>query len=97
MGDFKKHFLFVALIYAYCVVVWLCGFHLKLFTTRFSPGIGMDWFVCSAWITCYSPGPYIPSGIDPYPFRSTVVFLGVLGMIVTLGAKLLLELPGPTP
>lgn len=96
MGDFKKHFLFFALIFFYCAIVWLCGLHLQLFTSRHRPGIGIDFFMLCAWITCYSPGPYIPSGIDPYPFRSSVVFLGVLGMILSLGAKLLVELPGLT-
>ena len=94
MGDFKKHFLFFALIFFYCAIVWLCGLHLQLFTSRHRPGLGLDLFVYSALVTCYSQGPRIPSGIDPFPFRSTVVFFGVLGMLLALGAKLLVELPG---
>ena len=94
VGEFKKHFLFFALLFFYCVTVWVCGLHLHLFTSRFRPGIGMDLFAVSAWVTCYSQGPRISSGIDPYPFRSAAIFFGVLGMILALGAKLLTELPG---
>ena len=94
MGNFKKHFLFAALIFAYGVVVWLCGIPFHWFTSRYSAGLGIDLFLYSAWATCYWEGPFTNGVFDPYPYRSTAIFIGVLGMILSLGAKLWLEWPG---
>jgi hypothetical protein len=92
MSNPRKHLLFSALIFAYVVVVWLCGMQFRFFTSRQCAGLGIDYFVYSACATCYWRGPYIPSAFDPYPFRATAVFIGVLGMRLSLGTKLLLEL-----
>jgi hypothetical protein len=92
MSTLGKHLLFAALIFAYVVVVWFCGMQFRLFTSRHSAGLGLDYFLYSAWATCYWRGPFINSAFDPYPFRSTAVFMGVLGMLLSLAAKMLLEL-----
>lgn len=94
MSNLKKHLLFAALIYAYGVFVWLCDLPFSLFTSRSSGTLGLDFFLYSAWAACYWQGPYTNSAFDPYPFRSAAVFIGVAGMVLTLGAKLLLELLG---
>ena len=80
--------LFAALIYAYVVVIWLCGIPFRLFTSRHGGGLGIDYFLLSAWTACFWEGPRISSAFDPHPFRSTARFIGVLGMVLCLGAKL---------
>ena len=92
MSNFKKLLLFVALIYTSVVMVWQCGLHFHLFTSRHSAGMGIDYFLYSVWAACDWQGPDTTSAFDPYPFRSTAIFIGVLGMILFLGAKMLLEL-----
>ena len=92
MSHLGKHFLFAALVYAYCVVIWLCGLPFHLFTSRHVAGLGIDYFLYSAWAACYWQGPYTTSAFDPYPFRSTAIFIGVTGMILSLAAKFLFEL-----
>lgn len=91
MGEFKKHLLFAALLYAYGVVVWLCDLPFRFFTSRHTGAIGFDIFLYSAWAACYWQGPRTNSAFDPFPFRSTARLIGVLGMVLTLGAKFLLE------
>ena len=88
MIDPKKLFLFASLIYAYAVAIWLCDIPFRLFTSRNGGGLGIDYYLLSVWATCFWQGPRIASGIDPYPFRSTAIFIGVLGMALSLGAKL---------
>ena len=53
--------------------------------------MGFDYFLLSAWATCYWQGPHTTSPFDPYPFRSAAIFIGVLGMLLSLGAKLIFE------
>ena len=92
MSNLKTHLLFAALLYAYGVVVWLCDLQFRFFTSRHSGALGFDLFLYSAWAACYWQGPYTNSAFEPYPFRSTARFIGVTGMILTLGAKLWMEL-----
>ena len=91
MNNWKKAFLFAALVYAYVVAIWLCDIPFRLFTSRHGGGMGIDYFLLSAWAACYWQGPHTTSPFDPYPFRSAAVFIGVLGMFVLLGVKLIFE------
>ena len=92
MPNLKTHLLFAALLYTYGVVVWLCDLQFRIFTSRHAGTLGFDLVLDSAWAACYRQGPHANSAFDPYPFRTTAVFIGVLGMILTLGAKLWIEL-----
>ena len=91
VSNLKTHLLFAALLYAYGVVVWLCDLTFRFFTSRHAGTLGFDLFLVSACAACYWQGPHTNSAFDPYPFRATARFIGVLGMALTLGAKLLLE------
>lgn len=88
MNDFRKMFLFAALIYAYVVALWLGDIPFRFFTSRSGGGLGLDYYLLSAWAACFWQGPHTSSAFDPHPFRSTAIFIGVLGMVLTLGAKL---------
>ncbi|NCA82054.1 MAG: hypothetical protein EOM72_04845 [Opitutae bacterium] len=88
MNDYRKLVLFAALIYAYVVAIWLCDIPFRLFTSRSGGGLGIDSYLLSAWAACFWRGPHTFSAFDPHPFRSTAVFIGVLGMALSLGAKL---------
>ena len=48
MIDLKKLFLFMALIYAYVVAIWLCDIPFRIFTSRHGGGMGFDYFLLSA-------------------------------------------------
>ena len=91
MNNWKRAFLFAALVYAYVVAIWLCDIPFRIFTSRHGGGMGIDYFLLSAWAACYWQGPHTTSAFDPYPFRSAAVFIGVLGMLLTLGVKLIFK------
>ena len=92
MSNLKTHLLFAALLYAYFAVALLGDLQFRFFTSRHSGALGFDFFLYSAWAACYWQGPYTNSAFDPYPFRSTARFIGVTGMVLTLGVKLWMEL-----
>ena len=80
--------LFAAPSHAYVVAIWPCGIPFRLFTSRHGGSLGIDGFLFSAWAACFWEGPRTSSAFDPHPFRSTARFIGVLGMVLCLGAKL---------
>lgn len=92
MNELRRHLIFVGLIAGYVAVVLLTGRKLRLFSSRFGGGMGIDIFALSAWCACYWRGPYSRGVLDPYPHRSVAILLGVVGMIGALGLKMAREL-----
>jgi hypothetical protein len=90
---FRRHLIFATLVGVYFAALRVLHLHFTVFTTEISDGMGIDLFLISAWCACYWQGPRTKAVIDPYPFRSGAILLGIIGMIGSLGLKIAAETP----
>ena len=90
MHQIIRHIVFVTLLVIYAVVVLTTGMKFLIISGRYS-GFGIDFFALAAWCACYWRGPDV-GGIDPYPYKSAAILIGVAGMIALLGFKMMCEL-----
>ena len=72
--------IFLGLIIVYVGLVDLTGVKLLIFTRRYH-GLGIDAFILADYLACFCSGPFV-GPMDPYPYRSTIAFIGGLGMVV---------------
>lgn len=90
MHQIIRHLVFVVLLVLYIILVLTTGMKFLIFSGRYS-GLGIDVFALAAWCACYWRGPDV-GGIDPYPYRSAAILIGVAGMMAWLGFKMMGEL-----
>lgn len=90
MNELRRHLIFVGLIAGYVAIVLLTGMQLRVFSRR-GARVGIDVFALSAWCACYWRGPYSRGLLDPQPYRSVAILLGIVGMIGALGLKMATE------
>lgn len=87
----RRHLFFVFLLVAYVTIVLLTGMNFGFFSKRSLTHVGMDIFTFWAWCACYWNGPRLDDA-TPATLRSSAILIGTLGMLGTLGWKMMLEL-----